>query len=71
MKGEGAVCWDKCPNGTVECGALCIQPSVNCALYLVNVVGGAAAAAMDIATKGINKTITGNDIITNVNNVAL
>ena len=69
MKGEGPVCWSGCPNGTVECGSLCLQPSMNCALYLVNVVGGGVAAAIDIATKGINKTITGNDIISNVNTV--
>ena len=52
--GLGPTCFGSCPNGTIECGALCLQPTDSCASYIANVIGGGVAAAADIAQKAAN-----------------
>ena len=68
--GQGGLCYEPCPKGLIECGSLCLSTTVNCSLYLVNLVGGGVSAVIDITTKALDETIKGTDIITDVKAVS-
>ncbi|MBE7170785.1 MAG: hypothetical protein INR73_09350 [Williamsia sp.] len=50
--GIGPVCWQNCPNGSVECGAGCAKSAQECATTTFDQVFSVAMLAINIATFG-------------------
>ena len=50
--GHGPVCWQRCPAGTEQCGALCMAAGESCDAWVVGAVANAAVVAAGIVTGG-------------------
>jgi hypothetical protein len=61
--GVGPICWGSCPNGTIECGAACLQPHVSCASYILGLIAGGVASIVDLTSGKPAADITTNAAI--------
>jgi len=47
--GVGPVCWGSCPDGTEECGAICLEPGETCGEYILDATEAAINMAISYA----------------------
>jgi len=67
-EGKGPVCWGHCPEGTSQCGALCLTPDQTCSEYIAGdfvdifkaviaiASGSAAGSIIDISEIALDYT---------------
>ena len=55
--GLGPVCWGSCPQGTTQCGALCLDPSEQCSSMISGMVKQGLTSVISAASKNVQGTI--------------